>query len=543
MKRDIQLLDRYLELYLQAHNISGKKFNPELSRFLGKLKKQFLAYRITLVKKDGIVIADSDSANSEIFENHRYRKEIQQAKREVFGFSSRFSTTFRTEMLYLAYFNDNYYVRIARLLDDVDSDLAIVNRVLLIVVGLVLLLMFFLNIVVSNQITKPIREMAVVASTYHEQNFSGRMQVRRDDEIGFLQATMNEMAGNIELLLANIRNEKGRLEDVINTINEGLLLVGSDGKTVLFNDNFVKMFPGKPKYKGVPYYSLIGLNKLNSAVEEAFKKKDNVRLELDMIKIEERFVEVTILPVVKEAGVLVVLKDITDKKKYQKMKSDFVANASHELKTPISIVSGYIESLRDESGIDKAERQKFFDRIENNLSRLTNLVGDITTLNKLEDGDVSFQQEKTDLNKLIEQLLFSLSAKLEDRSVTVDFRQHRQIVLLANYNGLESVFYNLIDNAINYNKEESGFIQIDIEQENGCAVVSVFNEGEGLPKGKEKRIFERFYRVNKGRARNSGGTGLGLSIVKHAVLNHGGTVTASSDGLGKGVLFKVKLPI
>ena len=544
LKTNVQLLDKLLKKEIQSnltHFNRKNIYNKKLSQKLKKLKKSFLSYRITVILNDGFVLSDSDSDKGDTFENHRYRTEIVEAKKNTFGTSIRFSESLSKGMLYFAYYNGRYVLRIARLLNDVDAETGEVRKLIFIIGILLLIIFLIINMIIAWYITKPVKELIHFTKTYRKGKLDIRVPVKRDDEIGILQTTVNDMAENMEHLVHTIESDRQRLENVISTIDEALVLVGPDEKISLVNKVFKAIFPVSGKYQEQPYYQVIKSNGLNQFIEEGLKGKKIKTMELELVRLEETIIEATILPVEKDEGILVIIRDITSRKKFETQKSDFFANASHELKTPLSIVKGYVETLIDRNNIDSSTRNTFMNKINRNITRLEQLVNDIATLNKLEEGSKYYSKSESSVTEIIERVILSLSIKAKEAAVNISFTNHMKSGLcLCNVFTLESLFFNLIDNALKYNIK-AGKIEVIANENESDIVINVVDTGRGFTAQEKDRLFERFYRTDPGRA-EEGGTGLGLAIAKHAALSHNGSIEASSEGPGKGSTFTVNIP-
>jgi len=543
MRQNVRFLNHHLNTCVLPGIGGLNAFRPELSREFAKIKKKLLPYRITLIIPDGTVVADSDSLDPARFENHKYRIEIVDAVKSGFGSSIRYSQTFRRNMLYLAWFNGRYTLRIARLLTDVDDELEGAGRLLLMTGFILLVVVLGINLIISWLVTRPIREMREFAGSYRAGNLSFRMPVHRMDELGDLQSTLNTMAENIDHLVHVIHFEKQRVESVLATVTEGLVLINRHGELVLANRVFRGFFESAGEPVGLPYYSVIDSNELNERVERTLSGRRRVDVTVSLARIDEVVFDVTIIPVEEEGGVLLIMRDVTARHRFEKAKSDFVANASHELKTPLSIIGGYVETLRGEPEPEAEVRRNFLDRILSNVERLGSIIGDITSLNKLEEGGRHYRREPIDLGVLIGAVVESLRPEAERRSVSIhadtggcDCRMKGVPQLL------ESIFYNLIDNGIKYNRKGRA-VSIFFARHSASLQVVVSDDGLGFSAEAAQRLFERFFRVDSGRSRKMGGTGLGLAIVKHAVQLHGGSVRAESDGPGRGARFVVDFPV
>ncbi len=541
MRIKILLLDQILtEKDLPENKTSPKQLHKKLSY----IKKNILGCRITLVMLDGKVIADTEVKDVSIMDNHRYRREILLALKNTFGRSIRYSNTINMDMLYYAFFTGKYIIRISRPLSDVKRNLSAVNNIILLFFIILLILILVINFLLSGFITRPINIMTEFSKKYREGNLYDRMTVARSDEIGILQSTMNDMAENLDLQMKTIRQEKELIQKVVLTIAESLLVISTEGKIILTNKAFEKLFPGQDEYTGKFYFEAINSVRLNFLIEQALKTGEKYIEEFELVRMEELIVESYFLPIQGGKELLIILRDVTNTKKLQKIKSDFIENASHELKTPVSIITGYIETLTGKKDLEEKTKEDFIKRISKNIERLNHLILDISSLSEIEKGSHFFKRKRVDLYKIILRIINSLEARIKKQNLVCKIlSEKKEVFVTGNENLLESIFYNLLTNSINYSKT-GGHITFKIEEKTNAVVeIKVIDTGIGFPSKENKRIFERFYRIDKGRSREKGGTGLGLSIVKHAVLFHKGEITAESKGEGTGSVFTVCLPI
>lgn len=528
-----------------ANGPAGKAFALERARdlLLPVVRAADPRFRLTIIDTNGIVVADSDASRSQLFENHGQRSEIVEARKAGWGRSSRFSSTLGREMLYLARSSGLCTLRLARDLADVEHEVAAARGLVLAIGLVVVVVLAFANFFLAWSLTRPIRMLAAFARRYGHGTLDERMPVNRSDELGVLTATFNDMAARIEGLVGSLHDEKERLSSVLATMTEAIAVLDRSGRILLANENFRAAFSVGGDLTGRPYYEVIDSNALAAQIADVLASRMPVQSQLELVRLQETWVEAAILPIVAESGVLVVLRNITERKKYEKLKTEFVANASHELKTPLAIIDGYLQTLLSEPAPDAETAQRFIRRIAGNVTRLGTLVGDILSLNRLEEGADSFRRERVNPEKVLRRVVASLEPRARERDIRVEFAgQTGAAYVSGNRTLLDSLFYNLVDNAIGYS-DAGGRVGIRCEPRGDALAVIVEDEGCGFTEEERERIFERFYRAETSRSRDRGGSGLGLSIVKYAVQFHGGTVTASSAGPGCGASFTVLLPL
>ena len=487
--------------------------------------------RITLVDFNGVVIADSEYANVGAMDNHRYRPEIQSALNTGNGDSIRHSNTLNTDMLYVARKSDADIIRLAKPLKEVSESMDRLMGYILYVSGIVLLASLIVVIIISRRITRPIKETINFARDFSNGDFSRRIPNYSNDEIGLLQKALNRLADTVVEKINTLLFEQNKLNKTIESINDGIAVVGIDKRVIVANGAFKTLLDIDSEVVGRLFYEAIRNRSLNSQIE--FTHATGKQASFEETFLNGRHCDVFINPIAGEqelAGILIVLHDTTEKKKIEQMKTDLVSNMSHELKTPVAILKGYLETMEPHL-CDPDMVKDFLHKALANVDRQTSLINDILKLNRLETSK-DFTTEFIDLRSIIRNSIEILSPKAQKKNVTITFNTDGQHAHVPGNRFLaEEIFFNIIDNAISYNVE-GGAIQVDMEKSGDRLIIVVADTGIGIPEDSLDRIFERFYRVDKSRSRSTGGTGLGLSIVKHAADILGWLIRVSSDVSG-----------
>ena len=502
------------------------------------LKKMALPMnmRISIIEKDGTVIADTGIEDESALDNHLYRIEVMQALETGSGQSSRYSNSIKTDMLYYAKNSGNYIIRLARPLYAVDESMSKLRDLLITVSLLVMVIAVISVITISIKITRPLNETLSFASAFAGGSYTRRIRNYSLDEIGTLQKTLNKMADTIVDTIDKHIFEQRKLEVTLDSISDGIALIAPDKEIIISNSSFTDMLKITASFGGKEYYEVIRNRTLNSRIEKALKSGSKEIFEVEIS--EDKFFDVVINPIKGEhaiQGTLVLLRDVSEKRKIERIKSDLVSNVSHELKTPIAIVKGYLETIR-EHPLDKKMTEEFINRAIENVDRQNSLIEDIIKLSMIESS-TEFQKEAIDIRKIIERCVDILSPKVASKGLTITMDFDRSDYSISGNSFIaEEIFFNLIDNAINYNNP-SGSITISGEKKGSTFLFAISDTGIGIPERAIDRIFERFYRVDTGRSRGTGGTGLGLSIVKHAAQVIGWSVSVNSDNTG--TTFKV----
>jgi len=506
--------------------------------------------RITLILPAGEVLADSAQEPAGM-ENHGDRPEIIAALTDPFGVSRRFSGTLRESLLYIARAVRDAdevigVVRVSIPLSDVDARLLALRATVLFGAGVGVLVALAIGLLVAHRITSPISEMTEVAEALGEGDYSRRVESRPGDEIGVLGDTMNRLADELTRRIAGLGHERAQLEAMVAGMQEGVLAVDHEGRVVFCNQAVRRLLDVDDEIiEGQTLLDLAPVPELHELLTAADERQTPGRRELTVrgragdIVMDAR---ATPFEADEEGGVVVVLYDITNLRRLQQIRTDFVANVSHELKTPLTSIKGYVETLLSGAIHDDENNMRFLGKIENQVNRLTNLVSDLLGLAQIESPAEAISLTPIDWAPLISETVQrhepGIAAKRLDLSL--DLPDH-PVRIQGDDEALTQILDNLLDNAIKYTPE-GGSISVRLSQRESRAVLEMEDSGIGIPKGDFERIFERFYRVDKARSRELGGTGLGLSIVKHLVRGLRGEIRVESR-VAHGSLFTVLLPL
>ncbi|MGA9225102.1 MAG: ATP-binding protein [Mesobacillus sp.] len=418
--------------------------------------------------------------------------------------------------------------------------------ILTISLGLALSVIILLGTRITNRYTKPIESATNVAIELAKGNYRARTYEDHIDETGMLSASINILARNLQELMKAKESQQDRLTTLIENMGSGLILIDSRGYINLINRPYREIFSVDPSaYLYKLYYEVIEHEEISQMVEEIFMTEQKVRKQVVLpLEIERRHFEVYGVPIIGTnnvwKGILLVFHDITELKKLEQMRKDFVANVSHELKTPITSIKGFSETLLDGAMHDKGTLEAFLDIILKESDRLQVLIQELLDLSKIEQHGFKLTVGKVDLLKGITDVLEILRGKAEEKDITLVLGQiSENMVIEGDPDRIKQVFINLVSNAITYSPNH-GTITISLFDKKDMVSIEVQDSGIGIEKSEIPRIFERFYRVDKARSRNSGGTGLGLAIVKHIVEAHKGNIEVTSD-VGKGTTFTIRL--
>ncbi|MBN1498498.1 MAG: HAMP domain-containing protein [Spirochaetes bacterium] len=531
LKREMTEKIKFIELEIQ--NAPRRYLAGAVADREEQIRKlaEIVRLRVTLVDFNGRVIADSDYTDIDIMDNHRYRVEIKEALAHDVGESIRYSGTLNTDMLYIAMKSDAGVIRLAKPLREVNESIAKLRGYILIAGAIALALSSLVVVAISRRITRPINETVSFARDFSNGDFSRRIPNYTNDEIGSLQKALNRLADTVVEKINSLLFERHKLEKTIESINDGIAVVGLDRRVLVANRAFKELLDIESEVVGRLFFEAIRNRNLNAHIEQSHMTGTAAAFEEHFIS--GRNCDVFINPISGEqslGGILIVLHDTTERKKIEQMKTDLVGNVSHELKTPIAILKGYLETM--EPHLDDSDMiRELLQKALANVDRQSALINDILKLNRLETSR-DFTTDYIDLREIIRSCIEILAPGAQKKNVSIRFNTDGQAARVPGNRFLaEEIFFNLISNAINYNIE-SGSVAVDMERSGERVTVAIVDTGIGIPEESLDRVFERFYRVDKSRSRATGGTGLGLSIVKHAADILGWKIDVSSSSAG-----------
>lgn len=507
--------------------------------------------RITVISKTGEVLAESQNDVNEM-DSHKNREEVQQILKDhkKSGLSIRYSETLGYQMMYstIPIIEDGELIGVIRSsmsLSEIDKAMKSIWQVLFWVVGSAILLIGLLSIKISRSISSPVEEMIEVSEKLTNGQYETTVKSRPKGELGQLVTSINILSTSLDNQMKEIRDNEQRLSGVLSNMMSGVLFIDEEGKLILANKAAANLLSLEPdQLIGKNYVEVSRNVTLSQLIEKSVSTGKEVSQEVQLLFPKERILDAHLAPYMDESGnltgVIVVLHDMTAIRKLEKMRSEFVANVSHELKTPITSVKGFTETLLDGAIDDKEIARTFLEIIHKESERLDRLVHDILDLSTIEQQKNHQQLSKVDLSALVHTAGEILKKKAKAKEIEIKLPSPTPVEINGVTDRIQQIILNLVANGIAYTGN-GGTVEINILDHADTVDLIVRDTGIGIPSSELNRIFERFYRVDKARSRNSGGTGLGLAIVKHLVDLHDGTIQVNSEE-GQGTEFIISFP-
>jgi two-component system phosphate regulon sensor histidine kinase PhoR len=525
--------------------------NSEAIDAICKEAGQRSATRITVILPDGTVIGDSRET-PRLMDNHANRPEIIKALAGQTGRSLRFSNTLMQDMLYVAVpIKDGQGIvavsRTSLPATTVETEIRSIQLKIALGGCIIALLAAGISWVISRRISRPIEQMKNSAEQFAGGDLSHRLTSPDSEEMAGLADAMNQMAAQLENRIETIINQRNQLQTVLASMLEGVIAVDSDERIVSINRSAAQLFENEPaNCQGKSIEEVIRSPAMQQFIRRSLSSKSPTEEDITVFQNEERVIDVIGSPLLDvnqhQIGALVVFHDVTQLRRLENMRRDFVANVSHEIKTPLTAIKGFVETLQH-GKVDKGEEnQRFLGIIQKHVDRLNSVIEDLLSLSRIEQEDerkeIDFRQVKIeDTFKAAIQLC---RPKAEEKKIRIDLECEKDAIAIFDPTLIEQAVVNLLDNALKYSEPRSTVLLKSYQQDSEL-IISVQDHGIGIAKKHLPRLFERFYRVDKARSRNMGGTGLGLAIVKHIAHAHGGHVAVESE-LGEGSRFSIHLP-
>lgn len=515
----------------QLHNIDQANF----SNVVDKMKN--LNIRITIINSNGTAQFDS-LGNVEKLINYNNKDEVIMAKSKGEGTATRYSDREETYVIYYAVaIEDGIVVRVSTPVKATHK----LNDTYIVWYGSAIIIMIFISLWIANKlsyiIVKPIRDLDVITSMITNGNLSRRIKITTNDELGKLALNFNHMADRLESSLHEVSEKQNRLSAILQSMESGVIAIDNSHNIIMINNYAKKIFNIKEDVVGNPVENIC--KEVNLKFIFSMRDRDIKEFKLSAPTI--KFLRVRTADIIvhnhQHIGAVAVIQDISDLKKLENMRTEFVANVSHELKTPLTSIRGFAETLKEVD--DDETKKKFLTIINEEAERLTTLISDILLLSQIEHKQ-EFKKEVFNVNKAIEDVFYLMKNTGEQKQVHVSIVGDEIPNILGDKDKFKQMLINLVDNAIKYSEAFDTVVITKIIYDTYFKVI-VEDSGMGIAKEYIPRLFERFYRVDKARSRAKGGTGLGLAIVKHIIIGFNGSIDVEST-LGVGTKFIITIP-
>lgn len=530
---DLQNTDHIKERLAETNRILASYIesgDPDLVRIFRSVPEDT---RITYISSSGDILYDS--LKDDISENHLYRKEIIEASKGAIGTDIRISASIGIRMVYSALMlQDGSYIRAAYPF----SNFALSSNYIKYLATALFLVILASSIIIlrlSGFLLEPVEELSFATDRIARGELSRRVELKQDEDLARLSRNFNNMAERLETTIVESLEKQNRLEAILKSMDSGVIALDNNGNIIMMNPFSKQLFSVRGDTLGMNIGSIQNLSSLYEYLGSDEEVASIRTLEGKDLKIKKADI---LGERMNKVGVVIVIQDLTDIKRLENLRSQFVANVSHELKTPLTSIKGFSETLRFVN--DEKTRIKFLDIINEEAERLTRLINDILSLSSLEQNR-ELKTEEIDTVEETRRICDMLHQMAVAKSIELTLTASGTPILMGDRDNFNQMVINLVDNAIKYT-EPNGKVKVRIEKSGGKLVLSVKDTGVGIPEEHLPRLFERFYRVDKSRDRAKGGTGLGLAIVKHIVLSMKGEIKVESE-IGKGTTFTVSLPM
>ncbi|MCM8805780.1 MAG: ATP-binding protein [Candidatus Omnitrophica bacterium] len=490
--------------------------------------------RITILTTEGNVLLDSEKDPKEM-QNHSDRPEFQQAMKNEYGTSIRWSPTLEEYMVYYAKLDKkkNIVIRasfpLSRQKEEPIGDSFFSLTIVILISGLII------SFIMAKILTLPVYEILRFSENIKEIHNVNQSIIKRKDEIGKIMENIRDIATRTKEVFEREKVTEEEIDKFIEMISFPIAIIDAKGDIKISNSHFDSLFDIQ-KEKGFWWEKIKNFDVI-ATIKNIAEKKESIEKE---IKIREKFYLCKGTMLKDNNSILLVLIDITAMKEIQEKKREFVTAVSHELKTPLTAIKGYIETI--EENTENPENQEFIRIVKHHTERLEKIVEDLITLAQLEKENPDIEMKNVNLVKVAKDVVMLFEKKAKEKGIEITLKYDEIPEIKGDQFRLEQMLINLVDNAVRFTEQGSIKISLSYEKEKSMVKIEVSDTGIGIEKFHIPKIFERFYVVDKARSRKTGGTGLGLSIVKHIVLLHNGTIEVQSSS-GKGTTFTINLPV
>ena len=550
--------------HLIQSGIDTKRENVSLQDFVKK-SSSLSEIRITILDTNGVVLADSEE-NPGLMENHRgvnKREEIEVAIKKGIGNSQRYSTTINEDMLYVAILasveNSNIIIRTSESMQSLNTSINKARKRIVLISIIILIVIIPIVIITSRLITRPLFLIGKAAKKISKGDMMDPIPISQKsffsgtEEISSITVALNDMAKELDKKIATITKEKNEQKNILNYINiiqysmsEGLIAVDLENKISTINkaaSSYLNI--DRKKDIGKQYDKKIKNKAIKKIIKSILKKQRPITKEIRIGQMKKMFFTVNGKVLkdqkLKPVGCLIVMTDVTRLKQLEAMRRVFVANVSHELKTPITSIGGYIETAQKD--ISLKTKNEFLEKAIKQNNRLNSIIDDLLRLSRIEaiEDEDAFTLSTQKLLPIIEGSVEDIRENIKKYGIKVVIECSKDIYAKIDSQLMREALINLLENAIKYGVDNSTVI-LSVKRKSNKILIDIENKGEVIPEKERDRIFNRFYRVDKSRSKKTGGTGLGLAIVKHISIVHNGTIEVHKSD-GNTTVFRLTLPV
>ncbi|MCK8061297.1 MULTISPECIES: ATP-binding protein [unclassified Fusibacter] len=505
--------------------------------------------RITYIDRQGIVLADTYE-NPELMDNHINREEVEELlSQNEYGLAIRYSSTMKENFMYTATLISidgvDYIVRISKPMAELEALNKNIQRFAVNLSIFAAVAASMMGYFLSKWMITPIHDLITSVGLITRGDYGRKIYPYRNDEIGKLADSFDSMRENLSSTMTDLTTRNAELKSILNSMVNGIIAVDRNRNIIMINQqsfeilNLPEQFVGKQD----SMYKIIKNEEIIQMIDEAMhlgvaKSKELVHNHL------EKTLRVYIHPILTETreilGSMIILEDVSQIRKLEHIRSEFVSNVSHELKTPLTSIMGFVDTLKAGAMKDGEKSKRFLGIIETEAERLHRLISDILLLSEIESAENELDATRVDISDVIKEVVDMISINIDSKPVELSIEHLEKAFVLANRDRIKQMLINLVDNAVKYT--EVGYVHIRLTTSGKHAVIEIEDTGIGISDVDKARLFERFYRVDKARSRKAGGTGLGLSIVKHIINLYKGEIHVQSKS-GEGSTFLVRLPL
>jgi len=543
----------YLRLHLEQEakiiaegivlSLQNQDYSPD--DFVKKLANE-IDSRVTIIAADGTVLGDSVEDPVKM-ENHATRPEVKDALAYGIGESTRYSTTLRQEMMYLAvpiYKQGELIgvVRTALPLATVENSVKRVTRIIILATVVTAVLAVVAAWFIACTATRPVRQLTKGAQKIAAGELGQKIDVATRDEIGQLARAFNDMSVALKITMESVSSEKNKLANVLANMADGVIMTDVEGNVALANAAAGKLLGFKEADSiNKRLIEVVHDHELDKVLKQCLEtaKEQEIQFESSLTR---RFLRAIALPLQHHGrlnGALILVQDLTELRNLQTMRRELIGNISHELRTPLASIKAMVETLEGGAITDREIASDFLSRIVGEIDHLTHMIAELTQLSRIEAGQAELKTELVDLNALVGEVIIQMTPLAERQGVVISKDLSPALPSVpADRDRIRQTITNLVHNAIKFNRA-GGKVTISTSYDSKSVYVSVSDTGIGIAREDLPHIFERFYKADK--ARSGGGSGLGLAIAKHTVQAHGGEIWAESEE-GKGSVFTFRLP-